>query len=478
MDMRSAVRRTLGDPIGDADQAERRDEAPDDRQAGAAVAASTSQQPLDARELQRFLKVQVPPRPTAPQTDAQPAPDTSTKPKTSPRTLRRVGKALLGAALVAAFGVLPFRTLLQTSSVEAVVNARLVTLRAPIEGEISASVDNLARSGIVAQGTPLLDVVDHRADRSRLDDLQRDLGHLLNGRIALDAKIAAAKTLGADLDRQVDLFRQGRIAQLAARSAELSNLIEVADTQRQEAIAAQGRAALLSRTGSVSPADRDRLTRAAAVATQGEAATRNRLTAADVELSAARAGVFIGDSYNDRPSSMQRADDVRQQVAGLTADRASLDAEADRLTRDIAAERERYRVRADAAMGFPVAGRIWEVMVSPGEQVRVGQDLVRVLDCSTTIVTANVTETVYNHLRMGSAARFLPADGGGELTGAVIALTGQAGTPANLAIEPATLSKEPYRVTVAVPDLDMQQACGVGRTGRVVFGEPAGEASQ
>ena len=476
MEMRSAVLQTAPDSTEPAGQVAARNVSPDS-QPPAAPKASAAQQALDARELQRLLKVQVPPKPAEPDTGVKPKPDAATKPKTPSRLPRRIGKALLGATLLAVFGVVPFRTLLQTSSVEAVVNARVVTLRAPIEGEVSATAENLARPGIVPQGTPLLDVVDDRADRRRLDDLQRELGHLLNDRAAGDAKLAAARTIGAALDRQVEMFREGRIAQLGARTAELQNLIAVAAAQREEAVAAQRRAALLLRTGSVSPADQDRLTHAAVVATQTEAATRNRLAAADVELRAARDGVFIGDN-NDRPVSMQRADDVRQQVAALMADRGRLEAEADRLTRDIADERERYRVRADAAMRLPVAGRIWEVLVSPGEQVRVGQDLVRVLDCSTTIVTANVTESVYNRLRMGSPARFVPADGGGELSGAVIALTGQAGTPANLAIEPAALSKEPYRVTVAVPDLDNQQACGVGRTGRVVFGEPATEVSQ
>lgn len=522
MDMRSAGRRTAADPIASAAQAPHSDGAPDSQPTGAAPMPLTPQQALDVRELQQLLRVQVPPKPAAlkpsplqptalepatpeptapdptapqpaapkpttpkpaapkpaaPEEAARPTPDTGQTPKVASRFPRRIGKAVAGATLVAVFGIVPFRTLMQISSVEAVVNARVVTLRAPIEGEVSALPANLARSGIVPQGTPLLDVVDHRADRGRLDELQRQNGHLSSERMALDGKLAAARTLGADLDRQANLFRQGRIAQLGARSAELQNMIAVAGAQKEEAVAARNRAAALSRTGAVSSADLDRLTRAAVVATQTEAATRNRLAAADVELKAAHDGVYIGDSYNDRPSSVQRAEEVRQQIAGWTAERMGLEAEADRLARDMAEEQERYRIRADAAMSFPVAGRIWEVMVSPGEQVRVGQDLVRVLDCSTTLVTANVTETVYNQLRMGSTARFLPSDGGGALAGAVVALTGQAGAPANLAIEPAALSKEPYRVTVAVPTLDAQQACGIGRTGRVVFGDPAADAS-
>ena len=40
--------------------------------------------------------------------------------------------------------------------------------------------------------------------------------------------------------------------------------------------------------------------------------------------------------------------------------------------------------------------------------------------------------------------------------------------PANLAINPDTLSKEPYRVTVAPADAAAHD-CTVGRTGRVIF---------
>lgn len=468
MDQHGSTLRVTADPIAFPDRAS----PVDDAGAPGVEAARPSSNPhpdRDARDLQRLLEEQVSPKAGSPAGE---------QPKTLSPFSRRAGKLALGATLVAVFGVVPFRTLLQTSSVEAVVNARVVTLRAPIAGEVNASPGALAQSGIVPRGTALLGVVDHRADRGRLDDLQRQLDHLLNERTALDEKLTAARALAAGLERQADLFRQGRIAQLGARSAELGNLIAVAGAQKDEAVAARSRATTLSRTGSVSSADLDRLTRAATVATQTEAATRNRLAAADVELNAARDGVFIGDSYNDRPSSMQRADEIRQQLAGWSADRNSVNSEAERLARDITEEQARYEARSDAVMSLPAAGRIWEVMVSPGEQVRVGQDLIRVLDCSTALVTANVTETVYNRLRMGSAARFIPADGGGELSGTVVALTGQAGTPANLAIEPAALSKEQYRITVAVPDLDATQACGVGRTGRVVFGEPAAGAPQ
>ena len=37
-------------------------------------------------------------------------------------------------------------------------------------------------------------------------------------------------------------------------------------------------------------------------------------------------------------------------------------------------------------------GRVWEVLTANGEEVRVGQELLRVLDCGGAVVTATVSE--------------------------------------------------------------------------------------
>ena len=55
--------------------------------------------------------------------------------------------------------------------------------------------------------------------------------------------------------------------------------------------------------------------------------------------------------------------------------------------------------------------------------------------------------------------------------GQIVGLTGVASAPANLAIQPSALSKEPYRVTVRLVDNDPAEGCKVGRTGRVTFGQ-------
>jgi multidrug resistance efflux pump len=420
----------------------------------------------DAQSLQRDLEARLNTKYTDSPTTA-PGDGNDQKPN---RKLRRLMKVGAGIVIVAVFGWLPLRALLQTSSVEAVVNSRLVTLRSPIDGQIAPQSHLSTDTGILDEGTTILRIVNPRGDRVRLDDLRRQLSRLDNEKPSLVAKLETAQASEKDLAHQAAQFTEGRIRQLEARIAEIQTSIEAATARREDAVASVERAASLAKSGNVSTVELSRLTRDQIVAQQTEAGSRRRLDATQVELTAAREGTFIGDSYNDRPSSVQRKEEMHQRIADLTADISHMDAEVTWLSGEIASEQLHYSNRSEADIKLPVAGRIWEVMTAPGEDVRAGQPLVRLLDCSGAVVTANVTEGVYNRLQLGSIARFQPNDGGPELEGTVINLTGSAGAAANLAINPDALSKEPYRVTVSASGLgDASRDCKVGRTGRVIF---------
>jgi multidrug resistance efflux pump len=380
-------------------------------------------------------------------------------------------------AIVAVFGWLPFRAMWQTSSVEAVVNARLVTLRSPIDGQVTARSDHPTPLSSIAEGDVILRVVNPRGERTRLDDLRRQVSRLENERPSLAAKLATAQAAQQDLAHQAGQFREGRILQLEARIAEIQSAIEAAGARREEAVAAVERATSLARTGNVSSVELNRLTREQAIAMQTETGARRRLDAAKVELTAARQGTYLGDSYNDRPSSVQREEEMRQRAEDLKADISHADAETNWLNGEIAFEELHYISRSEADIKAPVAGRIWEMMTSPGEDVRAGQPLLKLLDCSGAVVTANVTEGVYNLLQLGEPATFEPNDGGPAVEGTIVNLTGASGAPANLAISPDVLSKEPYRVTVSLPSADsVVKDCNVGRTGRVVFRHDASKS--
>lgn len=381
----------------------------------------------------------------------------------------RLLKVLVGLLIVAAVGWLPVRALLQTTSTEAVINARLITLRAPIEGEIAPGLGAFSVGTQLEPGAPLLRIVNRRADRGRLDDLRRLVNRLEGERAAFITRRDDLQVMHADLAGQTQAFMQGRLRQMEARMAELTSEIAAANATREEAERALARAAPLVVAKVITNATHEKTKRDVTVATETQSALRHRLAGVEVEVASLRKGVFVGDSYNDRPRSSQRADEIAQRLGEVTADLHEREVHLASLRTEIDEESKRYAETAAAELTAPVHGSVWEVMTAPGESVVRGQELVRLLDCSGLVVTATVGEAAYNRLRIGDPARFRLRGESADHKGRIIGLTGVASAPANLAIQPSALAKEPYRVTVALPALAAQGQCDVGRTGRVTF---------
>src|SRR6185437_1603345 len=87
-----------------------------------------------------------------------------------PRFGRRTLKSALGLAIVVIAGVGPAQRLLEYSSVEALVNAPLITIRAPIDGKIEDAGFASTIGESAPKGLDLLRISNTRADRGRLDD--------------------------------------------------------------------------------------------------------------------------------------------------------------------------------------------------------------------------------------------------------------------------------------------------------------------
>ncbi|MGD0563316.1 MAG: HlyD family efflux transporter periplasmic adaptor subunit [Roseiarcus sp.] len=465
---RAVDRPTLGaaDPAGAVANAEERDAALDVRSMQSALVQAFEDEPPGRGEAAPA------PGEAKPAQEAQQPARRSLLSRASPK---RFVKAGVGIALLVTFGWMPLQTLLLASSVEAVVNSRIVTVRSPIDGVVAAAPQEF-KAWSAAKGAPVLRIRDDKADRGRLDDLRRQLGALEDQRPKLARQLQLAQANLDELTKQTQQFTEGRIRQLNARVAALGHDVVAAAARAEEADAALARANALVKSGTLSAAEVGRLRRDKIVADENEAGARQRLEEASVELAAANQGAFLGDSYNDRPSSAQRADEMRLRVGDLAADLQANDAALERARAAVADEETRYQIRSDVEIALPVSGRVWEVLTAPGEHVSRGQDLMRLLDCASAVITANVSESVYNRLQVGSPATFRPSTGGDSYAGSVVNLTGSAGAPANFAIIPSSLIKEAYHVTVAVPEIAESGECSVGRTGRVTFEDGAVEA--
>lgn len=383
--------------------------------------------------------------------------------------LSTIIKSALAIAVALILGWVPALRLLATTSAEAVVNARVVTLRAPIEGDVTMATATTDIGSKFQSSQEILTIRNPRADYSHLDSMQRERDQLATAIAALDAKKRLLAANVTELSAQQENFRIGRVAQLEQRVRETDADIAATEAQHDTAATALTRANALRETDAVSQAFLDK-------ALQDERVTKNtiqslieRRKGTLVELDAAKKGIYIGDSYNDTPQSAQRKMEVALELADVRARLEGSKAELAVLQSRIDAEARRNAELSTSIIRSTVNGRVWEILTAPGEHVNAGQDLVRMLDCGSVMVTASVSETAYQKLRIGQSATFRPRDGGKELSGRIIGLNGLAAVSSNSAIQQSMLAREPYHVTLNFPGLAEGSDCQIGRSGLVQF---------
>ncbi len=386
----------------------------------------------------------------------------------------RVVKSILALLVAIALAWLPVQRLLSTTSTQAAVNARLVNLRAPIEGKVSVLIPTLAVGTLVDPGERLLQLSNTRADRSPIDTLRRAVSDLRFEASALKGRLKQLKIIQADLGAQRDAFQRGRVHQLAARADELAADVTAARAQQEDAAKSLKRSTEMSARGHQTIATLLHAERDFKIANTKIETAQKRLESNKIELDGARNGLFIGDSYNDLPRSSQRFSEIAQQIGDLTSELEEREARSVYLGKELASEKDVFAQQSAVDVSATVRGRIWQVLTSDGEHAQTGQNLLRIVDCSSAVITATVSESVYNKLWIGQSAEFLPRGESQARSGTVVALTGLGAAESNFAIDQTAITGDPYHVTVAVPGLAGSDGCNVGRTGGVTFNTSTG----
>lgn len=383
----------------------------------------------------------------------------------------RIVKLVVGLVLIAGAGYVILGERLAGTSADAVVNARISIARAPIDGELELSVRGLGArlSANAALGT----IVDPRPDEIRLILLTREEADLTAEIERLERQLTTVGNALEGFVRQADTYEKGRVRQLDARLAEARANLDAAQARVRESSSAFRRATELSDRGVQTAAGLDRARSVFEVNSQELESARFRINYLQIELEAAKAGTFLGDSYNDAPYSQQRIRELELRVGELTSDLAERRRRVRTVQTQIASERVRQGKLREARLTAPTDSVLWEVMAGSGEYVRKGQDLVKLIDCSTLMVTASVGERIYNALKVGDPARFrlLGNDRVYEGTVARLAGPGALGVYGSLAIGVSQAHLTRFDVALHFPTLvrDSDIGCGVGRTGRVVF---------
>jgi len=378
---------------------------------------------------------------------------------------RRVAKLAAGVALITVAALTAYEHIVLRVSREAVINARIVSIRAPIDGVVTTPVE--APGAAVRAGVAISQLQDPTADDSRIFQLQGDFEAAGREREATSRRLADLERARTEASAQADAYRLGRVQQVELRIEEARASLAVDKAKEADAIAAERRGDTLRAHGYMAQAIYENLVHAREVARQQAIAAQKRIDTLTVELEAARSGTYLGDNYNDVPSSFQRARELSVRIDETKATLDQLVQKRDTLATQLAAERGRLYTRSTADLTAPIDGNLWTVQAAAGEYVRKGQELFTIVDCATVVVTASVSERDYNELRLGEPVRFRVSGTGREYSGRIAKL-GLTSTGRSFAIAP---EERRHQVAVQLADLEhsTSDSCAVGRSGEVIF---------
>jgi multidrug resistance efflux pump len=360
---------------------------------------------------------------------------------------------------------------LRGTSANAFVNARLTTIRAPTAGTLELVSRPLGAQ--VREGDPLGTIEDPLVDSIRLQDLEReqaeaqiDVTRLRQTITAMNRSIEALRTRAA-------IYREERNRQLQAQGQSAQSAAAAVEARLKYAELARQRSARLSGRGIATAEALEQAQSLAEVSALELASARAQAAETSVALSASKRGVFLGDGFNDAPYSEQRISEIDIQRLELQAQLDSKQASIVALDGRVASERLRVNKLSASALSSNVNGALWDYLSASGETVQRGQDVLRLIDCDSAIVSLSVSESIYNSLTVGASATFRFNESQMVLEGNIIRLAGSGAATIyqNMAIAPSERHLERYDVTLDVPALreDPALRCLAGRTGRVFF---------
>lgn len=387
-------------------------------------------------------------------------------------------------AVIAAAGMILAPHVVSYVSTSAVVNAPVISIKAPFDGVVVQPSADL--SAPVQHGEQLLQLVADRVDRTLLGDL-------VARRAISSGELAGIETQRARLHALRDRLRDRKsryVAEisewLAARSDEadaragaarirLDQLTE--EMQRHQRLAAKGSLSAVALTDAKADADTARLALASALAQHRSVRLAARAVHADVAIDGTADGLG---------QILQRLDELEIWLAETEQKRTALTAKVTALDSQIATLRHRSEAREVFAPTAQSFGVLWKTSPPQGTPVLVGDELMRVLDCGRRFIEVAIPERHFERIKPASPAVVRLKGGDVWLTGQVEAVRGAGGRydrPA-LAADVPRMDDSQLSVLVRLPPVDVSRPdvargfCDVGRTADVRFEKSRGDLTR
>ncbi len=375
--------------------------------------------------------------------------------------------------MVAAIALYVRNRIVMPASLEGVVNAPLIVLRAPIDGQVVSA--NAAAGGIATASTSLFVVRDSRVDESRMRDLAARLDAARQHQTQIEQLLASLDDVAQDLRSRTRAYATAQETLLTATIRSQEAIIVGAASSLTYAQTQEERSRRLLQTGAAAQSrlDDSLNTRIGAQAALDRAkADRD---ASLVQLDSARRQIFLESGFGGSSYAQQKADEVLMRQLELRSQLGNARAESDGLAAQSSAEQSRIASLREVVVRVATQGLITSVYVADGTDVIRGNPLADVLDCRALYVEANVATTWFASPRPGDLVRITVYGSSETLHGRIRALRAS-----GMALDPSRTTPLSERATsqsltlIVDFDPDEQQhiaamGCPVGRPATLLF---------
>jgi multidrug resistance efflux pump len=352
-----------------------------------------------------------------------------------------------------------------------VVNAKLVTIQAPISGQLVRAIPDVGEP--VSAGSIITRITDDTEPQALLAQLDGEYQLLRSRKTALIEKLSTLNGLRRELGDRVSEMVSGSLESLRYKILEAEARQKgwaAVVTERELSL---GRQKILLADGHVAQARVDEAESLLEQARQEVERAHADEERYRKELGALEKGVFVGNGQNDVPYSQQRLDEVVLAIADLNVQLTETNGRIVSLEKQLRAETARAGRRESMLVRSPIDGLVWRRIAAELATVTKNNDLAKILDCSDIRVEVPVDESVSDWVTIGTTVSVRLQGSPEVYNGTISSVIGtRAVTPElEYAALPPLLKKDEVLLVVQVADAGFENRpetfCNVGRRAEV-----------
>ncbi len=385
----------------------------------------------------------------------------------------RITRIVIGISVVflALWAFLP--GMIYPISSNAIVNAQVMTIRAPIQGEVTKILS--AETQAIKKGELIARIEDSRIDRSKLAALMADRATLHETILALEQEAKDLQRFLTRLEMSGEAYYQSVNKHFQVMQAEKEAKLAAQQAILKDTRSKLAREAALFNKGLTTRAELDAALRDDAVARAELVVIEREIERVKVELDGAKQGVYFGDGFNNVPYSQQRSHEIELRQQTVMSKLRDANIRVHEIERQIRIEEERLAHISESELVAPNDGRIWLRLVGEGEHVIAGTPLLQIADLSRLFLIVSLDERYFDDVNIGDTASIDLIGSTSDFHGRVERMQGRKSTlpESMLAVAQPNSDKNDFLVFVNMDINDFKDDSEifnqVGRRAKVTF---------